>query len=841
VRLSSALALYRARLRGRWVQELLAVVGIALGVALLYATQVASTSLSGPVRSINAGLVGNSQLQLVSRGTVGMPDQLYDRVIDLPGVRRAAPGLQLPGNLVGPSGQRAVTLFGADPRIVRLRGTLLRGFSRQDAAEQQAVVIPVSIAESIGIKVGDDVRVQTAGRDLIVPAVVAGGEQIGSLVDTSTALVPLDYLQRLAGVGHRVTRILVEAEPGRVPTVRRALQRMAAGRLDVRPADYEATLFDAAARPTSQASLVFSVLSSLVGWLFAVCALLVTAAERRKLAEQQREQGFAPSATVSTLVVDAAVVGLAGAALGLVAGELLSRHGFSSDVSFLSGAFPIGDQRVVTWQSVALATTGGLLAAVVGVLAPVRDVVAASVPWRRRGSRRPRRRPRPRSTSPLTLLGAASLAGAAAITVAAPGAAVLGLVLLGLALMTLLPVLLSVMIAALGWANQRGRSVVAVQLALHQLHEERWRARALAIAATGAIAVLGATALQGARSNLQAGLNDLSTGLTDVADVWVAPPGAGSAIGTASFEPAATHTLSRVRGVDGVDLYRAELIDIADRRAWVLGQPAGVAHPVPPHQIVDGDERVANERIRTGDWATVSRALADDLGLHVGQRVALPTANPITVRVAAITTNLGWSSGALVMSAATLRRASGTSAIAAYHLRLAPDASPAAVRDAATAALGRRSALHVETAAQRAQRQREVARSGLSRLRQIAGLTLLAAILAMGAAMIALLWQHVPTVVEHKQHGLSSGLMWRSLVAETVVLFGTGTIAGALFGLLGQVLCTRGVEVVTGFPVTDDLRFDLAASISGLVIGASSLVVIVPGYLVPRARPSWHE
>jgi putative ABC transport system permease protein len=839
VRLSSALTLYRVRLRRRWVQELLAVLGIASGVALLYATQVASTSLSGPVRSINVGLVGHSQLQLLPRGQTGFAEATYDKVVRLPGVRRAAPILQLPGNLVGPKGQAGVTLFGADPRIVRLRGNLLRGFSSQDAAEQETVVIPSPTAHAIGVGVGDDVRVQLAGRVVTVPAVVADRDQIGSLVNTSLALAPLAYVQHLVRAPGQVTRILVEAKPGEVGTVRRGLERLAGGRMDVRSSDYETKLFDEAARPTSQASTIFSVISALVGWLFAVCALLVTAAERRKLAAQQREQGFTPAATVATLLVDAAVVGLVGCILGLAVGELLSRQGFSSDVSFLSGAFPIGDQRVVTWQSIAIAVVGGMLAAAVGVLAPVRDVVLGSLPRRLRP--RPVRRGSATIPGRLPALGAACLLAAIVIAIAAPGAAVLGLVLLGIALLLLLPLMLKGAIAALERANRRDRSVVSVVLALQQLHEERWRARALAITATGAVAVFGATALQGARQNLQAGLNDLAHGLTDVSDVWAAPAGAGSAIGTATFAPTAVGSLTGLAGVRDVALYRAGLLDIAGRRAWVLGEPRDVGRPIPAHQVLEGDGDLAARRVRAGGWATVSQALADDLGYRVGDRFTLQAPVPTVLRVAAITTNLGWSGGAVVINADEFAHAWGSDAVAAYHVRLAPGANARDVEREVTGALGRRSALRVETAGQRAARQREVARSGLSRLDQIAALTLLAAVLAMSAAMIGLLWQHRPSVVERKQHGLRSGLLWRSLVMETVVLFGTGTIAGGLFGLLGQVLCTRGLQVVTGFPVVDDLRLGTAVSVTGLVIGASSLIVIVPGYLVARAKPSWRE
>ncbi len=842
LRVSSLLALYVIRLRRRWIQELLAVIGIAAGVALLYATQVASTSLSGPVRAINHGLVGNSQLQLMSRGAGGLPDELYDRVIALPGVRRAAPALQLPGNLVGPRGQRGVTLFGADPRIVQLRGTLLQGFSSNDAAQQDTIVVPGPTAKAIGVSTGEDFSVQLAGRTITQPAVVAGRDQIGSLANTSIALAPLGYLQRLAHVGHQVTRILVEAEPGQVGAVRRRLERLAPGQVEVQPSDYETTLFNEAARPTTAASTIFSALSALVGFLFAICALLVTAADRRKLAIQQRNQGFPPATTLASLMVDAAVIGIAGTAIGLATGELLSRHGFSSDVTYLSGAFPIGDERVVTWQSIAIAAVGGLLAATIGVLAPVRELVFTRKPFHVRPepvTESPSKRAALRA--PLPILGALSLVAAVLITLAAPGAAIVGMLLLVLALVLLLPVILAATIAGIEWLNLRRGTVASVELALQQLRARRWRARTLAIVTTGAVAVFGATALEGARANLKGGLTQVVHGLADVSAVWVAPRGAGDVYGTAAFVPGAVARLQGLPAVGGVDLYRAGLLDVADRRAWVLGVPTDAAHAVPAHQLLEGSGPEATTRIRAGGWVTVSRGLADDLGLHVGQRFTLPSPAPMSLRVAGITTNLGWSSGAMLMNATDFARGWGSTTIAAYHVRPAPGATPAQAAGQVAVALGPRSALRVETAGQRAARQLTAGLNGLKRLQQIAQLTLLAAVLAMSAAMAGLLWQHRAVIAGLKIHGPGTGLMWRSLLVETGILFATGTLAGGLFGLLGQILASRGIQVVTGFPVVEGLQLGTAISAIGLVAGVSLLAVAVPGYLVSRVRPAWRD
>ena len=77
------LYIYRARLRARLVlvQELLAVLGIAVGVALLFASQVASTSLDGSIRQLTGGIVGRrAACSCVARDPHGFDERLLGRV-----------------------------------------------------------------------------------------------------------------------------------------------------------------------------------------------------------------------------------------------------------------------------------------------------------------------------------------------------------------------------------------------------------------------------------------------------------------------------------------------------------------------------------------------------------------------------------------------------------------------------------------------------------------------------------------------------------------------------------------------------------------------------------------
>ena len=188
------------------------------------------------------------------------------------------------------------------------------------------------------------------------------------------AVAPLTYAQRLTGLRDRLTRIFVQAKSGDAGEVRTGLTRLAAGRLNVEPADFDATLFTQAAAPINQSTETFAAICALVGFVFAFSSMLLTTPMRQKLIRELRRSGATRPETIRALLFDALVLGGLGAVLGLVLGDVLSIVVFGSNPGYLSLAFPVGAQRVVTWQSVVLAVGAGLLAAAIGVLTPLRDV-----------------------------------------------------------------------------------------------------------------------------------------------------------------------------------------------------------------------------------------------------------------------------------------------------------------------------------------------------------------------------------------------------------------------------------------------------------------------------------
>ncbi len=291
-------------------------------------------------------------------------------------------------------------------------------------------------------------------------------------------------------------------------------------------------------------------------------------------------------------------------------------------------------------------------------------------------------------------------------------------------------------------------------------------------------------------------------------------------------------------GIKSVRAYRGSYLDIGARRTWVLAPPASTAVPISSTQLVEGSLAAATRRFREGGWVVVSQAIAAERHLRVGSRFALPTPVPISLRVAAIGTNLGWPPGALILNAADYARAWGSSAPSAYLLDVQPNATVAQVEAEATAALRPSSGLVAQSTQQRIDHGRKTSQAGLAQLHQISDMVLLAAVLAMAAAMSTLIWQRRPRLAQQQVEGFYRTTLWVALLIETSLLLGTGCLVGALFGIYGQLLLSHALATVTGFPIVASTGALVALLSFTAVTGAAVLVVALPGYAATRVRPS---
>jgi putative ABC transport system permease protein len=834
VPLGEILFVFRARLKERAVlgQEVLAVIGISVGVALLFASQVASQSLDGSVRQLGDQLVGGTQYQLDARGPEGFPEGVAREVDALRGVSAALPLLERQAIMLGPHGQASVELIGADPRFASVGGPLLRKFSARQLARAKLIALPAPVASAIGADPGQEIRVQIgASATETVLGVTLSEADIGGLIDSQVAIAPLAYAQKLAGTPGRVSRLYVKVKPSEQAEAAAGLRRLAAAHhLNAVSADFDAQLFSVASAPAQQGENLFSVISAVVGFLFAFNAMLLTVPDRRRLIKTMRRQGFTRPMILQALVFDALVIGTLATALGIGLGELLSTALFHSEPGYLAFAFPVGGQRIVSFTTIALSVSAGLLAALVGVLAPLRHILA--LPLR---SKVEVEQP-PRGWTAIRVgTGILGLLVTTLIILFRPQSAVIGVITLVIAGLALLPFLFRGIVLGFGWAQRPFRST-ATRLAVGELRDTMTNVRSLAVAATGALAVFGTVAVAGAQHNLQSGLNNATREWNRAASVWVSPSGDDNSLATTPFPASVASRLNHIEDVRSVSIYRGSFLNVGDRRVWVIAPSRQSAKPMPAGQLTEGNIEEVNARLRGHGWAVLSEAIAHEMHLHIGESFTLPSPEPTSFRLAGLSTNGGWPPGAVVINAEDYARAWGSNAASALNVQLAPERSPGEARSQIIRALGPGSGLAVQTAVEREAQWIRLSSQGLARLTQIKTIVLIAAILAMGFVMVSLIWQRRERIAYLKRTGSTRGLLWRSLLFESAVLLGSGCLIGGVFGLYGQLVISHALTVVTGFPITISVGV-LIAIYSFLIVSATALAIVaIPGYFATRVR-----
>ncbi len=380
MRLSSIAHLYRVRLKARLVlvQELLAVLGLAVGVALLFASQVASASLNGSVRQLTNGIVG----QLAVPAAVARSARLRSNGC---WVRCSAFQVSGPRCRCSRSGSSVIGPAGRAGRRPDRRRSALRERRRSAAATfPLRAARPSACACAARTDRAGDRRPARCSRSSSRSARASSRRCLpprckarisGALVNSPVAVAPLAYAQKLTGMRGRITRIFVAGAcragplrcgPGLAQVGGESSERRAGGlRRDA---------LRQAAEPINQSTATFAAICALVGFMFAYCAMLLTMPLRQGLIRSLRRNGATRLETVQTLLFDALVLAGLACIVGLALGEAISLTVFHPDAGYLSFGFPIGSQRIVTWQNVAIAVGRRLLAACVGVLSPVREI-----------------------------------------------------------------------------------------------------------------------------------------------------------------------------------------------------------------------------------------------------------------------------------------------------------------------------------------------------------------------------------------------------------------------------------------------------------------------------------
>ncbi len=847
MRLSALLYFYGRRLRTRAPQELLAGAGIMIGVALMFAVQVANNSIAGSSGEIVKSIAGPATLQLRAHDADGFDQALLPRVQRLPGVVRAAALLDLPATIVS-AGSRSVTvqLVSAGPALAALDG-LSNELPLNSSTLAPGILLPSATANSLGLSSTvvhaleaprPSVRLDLQGRASLVRVnAILGSQTIGPLASAMGAIAQLPLIQQLSGLPGRVSSILVQSAPGREALVRGELERVGAGRLSVVPADEDVALISQALRPNAQATGFFALVSGLVGLLLAFNAMLLTTPERRRMIADLRIQGVRRWQLAQMLLFQALCLGVVASLAGLLVGDLLSRYAFHETPNYLAAAFPLGSQTVIGLRPLLISFAGGVLATCLAAAPPLldlrrtRDVDAV---YFEEGE--PGQALDARARLWLFLAGAGLIAVTSALVVLTPSAGIVAVIGLAFGTLLAIPFGFTLLLRAAEITAKHGTRLNMLLVATRALRATT--VRSLALAATGAIAVFGSVAAEGAHNDLLGGLYHDYAQYVDTADLWVTNN--SDDLATMDFAAHGLQArLASLRDVADVRTYQGGYLDFDGRRVWIIARSPSVRNIVPPSQLLDGSESEVAARLRAGGWITVSRQLAAASHLRPRDVMTLPTPiGPVGFRIAATTTNLGWSGGAIVLNTNDYRRVWASSNPSALEVDVRPGSSLPTVRSEIIRALGPGSALQVQTSRQRAATADALARQGLERLTQISLLLIVAAVLAMAAAMGAAIWQRRPSLASLRIQSFQPHQLRGLLICESGLVLGVGCLFGACAGIYGHLLMDHYLKLTTGFPTASTFQGPQTVEVVMLVLAAALLALAVPGYLASRTPPA---
>lgn len=843
MRVSVLFGLYRRRLRDHAITELLAGGGIAVGVALVFGVLVANAGIVGSVREDVRAVGGSADLELVARSPGTFSTQLAGRVASLPGVAKSASLLREYAVVVGPRGSQRIQFVGLDPNLISLGGFATRNLGAGELLLARGVGLPSRLADAIGAEARRSVTLVVNGSSsrVRVRAVLSSGA-IGPLASVPLVAALLPYAQRIAGASGQVNQVLVKPQPGRQRQVAAELRALAGNTLDVAPADNELRLAETAAVPVNRSTSLFVAIALMVGFLLALNAMLLTIPERRRAIADMRIQGFDTKQVLTIVVFQALILGISASCVGVLVGDVLARTLFHEVPSYLATAFPVTDTQTVHASTLLVAFGCGLLAALLVSLSPIFDLRSSrpvDAVFHETGE--PGQAIADSTATRAAALGAVLIALVSVCVLLDASLTVLGGVVLALAALCLIPLLFRAASRILkGFARRYHGGMVAVAA----IEINGTATRSIALAGVAALAVYGVVAVGGARHDLLQGLDNAITEEWGSAPVWVTPD--GNIFDADGFRVKGPGDPFAQTGgaITSVHIHQGGFLDLGTHRIWIRAVPANNSTMVLSSQLLKGDLASATARMREGGWATVSNGLAMERHLHVGGRLYLPTpSGTASLRVAAITTNVGWPSGTISLNIRDYGRYWLSSAPTAISLSLGSGVTAAAGRNVVKGLLKDQPSLRVQTSQERIAEVESSVRQGLRTLSEISTLLLVVAALALATALSTAIYQRRARLASLKAQGFDRAQLWRCLLMESAIVLGIGGFDGVVMGVYAHALGDRYLRVDVGFPAPFSIGGVQVVLTLLLMLGIALAIVALPGYSAAgvSARTSFQE
>ncbi|GIL14399.1 MAG: permease [Chloroflexota bacterium] len=688
--MSILLRLARRHTSRRPLQSVLFIVGVALGVALVIAIDIANGSAGRAFDLSAESVTGRATHQIVG-GPSGLPTGLYRQIRLELGLRQSAPVVEQfvrAANL----GDRPLRLLGVDsfaepPFRDYLSGVTILGENPDTAAafnafiaEPGALLVSRTLAERYGIEPGAALYLRSGGRrfearviGLLLPADGASEQALDDLV-----LADIATAQEIAGMPGRLTRIDLILPHGYDTAKIEALLPPGA-RLTTPNAENSAINQMSDAFELNLQAL--SLLALVVGVFLIYNTVTFSVVQRRPVIGVLRALGATRRQIFALILGEAALLGLVGTALGLALGIIFGRGAVGLVAQTISDLyFTVNVQRVTVLPDTLLK------GALVGLFA---SLAAAAIPsyeatrtppagtLRRSDVEQQARRLVPAMTAAAILLNGAGL-----LLLQIPtrdlfiSFGALFCIVIGSALFT--PLALVVFMRLAAPLADRLFGVVG-RMAPRAVVRSLSRTSVAVAALTVAVSVIvGVSVMIGSFRNTVADWLDTTLG----ADIYISPPqvtASGSGGSAAAVEPGLVERALAVPGVTGAATVRSVTV------------PAPDYPDLPPanldainRDISGGRRRMAWNAAPGGDtWAALEAGAVIVSEPFAFRRGITPEANSIrlqtdrgiqTFTVVGVFYDYSTDQGTILMADSVYRRLWDDPYLTAFSLFAAPEA-----------------------------------------------------------------------------------------------------------------------------------------------------------------------
>ncbi|HEY8438497.1 MAG TPA: FtsX-like permease family protein [Candidatus Limnocylindrales bacterium] len=309
----------------------LSIIGVALGIGVLYASLAADAGITSSIDRTVRDLVGRADLRIEAFGAAGITKESLAAVEDAPGVAVAAPALERRTYLSPAADQTTpsapVTALGIRPADeTRVRDLPLASGSPLASDDAMTALVTQTLATSDGLALGGTVTFggPDGDVDLEITGVLRGdGPLVGSA--GRTVVLPLATMQRVFG-DDTVSRIDVVAGQGATPAETATAIGVALTSQPYvlsSPTDIATSLRSSTADFRSTTAMIAAV-ALFVGAFLIFNTLSMTVTERIRELGLLRAAGATRRQLIAFVLTQAVAMGALGAVLGVVAGLVLA-------------------------------------------------------------------------------------------------------------------------------------------------------------------------------------------------------------------------------------------------------------------------------------------------------------------------------------------------------------------------------------------------------------------------------------------------------------------------------------------------------------------------------------